>query len=329
MAKKKSITRPGRDLISRELNEVERMLRAESRSEVRLVMQVSHHILQGGGKRFRPMALLLSARLCGYQGRQAVAYATAIEYAHTSTLLHDDVVDQAAIRRGRPSANGIWGNQTSVLVGDYLLFKAFHLVLQNENPRILKLVNAVAIRMAEGEAYQLTRRRRAGLSEAEYFAIITDKTAALISLSCRIGAILGRAGSAREKALSDFGLNLGIAFQLVDDALDYAGEERAWGKKVGKDFSEGKMTLPLIRAYQFAGGEVRKRLARMMAKPERDARDFKAALALIRQHAGLEYTLATARSFAAEAQTGLESFPPSPARQALLDLADFVVTRSV
>jgi len=325
----KTIHHPGYELIGAELKEVERVLHDQSRSEVRLVMQVSDHILESGGKRFRPTALLLAARLCGYRGPRAVSYAAAIEYAHTSTLLHDDVVDEAVTRRGRPSANGIWGNQTSVLVGDYLLFKAFHLLLRNENPRILNLVNQIAIQMAEGEAYQLTRRRKANLTEPEYFSIITDKTAALISVSCQIGAILGQASAAKEKALGDFGLSLGIAFQLVDDALDYAGEERAWGKKVGKDFAEGKMTLPLIHAFQKASAGERKRLARIMAQPTRPAADFRIAQALIREHEGLEYTLAKARSFVAEAKSSLHMFASGPAKQALLELADFVVERSV
>ena len=329
MKRTKTIHHPGYELIGAELKEVERVLHDQSRSEVRLVMQVSDHILQSGGKRFRPSVLLLSARLCGYRGPRAVSYAAAIEYAHTSTLLHDDVVDEATTRRGRPSANGIWGNQTSVLVGDYLLFKGFHLLLLNENPRVLKLVNQVAIQMAEGEAYQLTRRKQAKLSERDYFKIITDKTAALISASCRIGAILGRAKPKQEQALGDFGLKLGIAFQLVDDALDYAGDERAWGKKVGKDFAEGKMTLPLIRAYQQSGAREQKQLARIMAQPRRRAEDFKSALSLIRRYAGLQYTLARARSRVAEAKAFLEIFPAHPAKQALLELADFVVERSI
>ena len=329
MKRTKTILAPGQALIGAELLEVERVLHDQSRSEVRLVMQVSDHILQSGGKRFRPAALLLSARLCGYRGPQAVSYAAAIEYAHTSTLLHDDVVDEATTRRGRLSANGLWGNQTSVLVGDYLLFKGFHLLLRNENPRVLKLVNQTAIQMAEGEAYQLTRKKHAALREPDYFKIITDKTAALISVSCRIGAILGRAGRQAEQALGAFGLNLGIAFQLVDDALDYAGHERAWGKQVGKDFAEGKMTLPLIRAYQQAGAREQKRLTRMMAKPRRTAADFKTALGLIHRHEGLQYTLARARTYATEAKAFLEIFPRHPAKQALLDLADFVVDRSI
>ncbi len=325
----KTSLRPGHELIGAELKEVERVLHEQSRSEVRLVMQVSDHILESGGKRFRPTALLLAARLCGYRGPRAVSYAAAIEYAHTSTLLHDDVVDEATTRRGRPSANRIWGNQTSVLVGDYLLFKGFHLLLLNENPRILEIVNQTAILMAEGEAFQLTRKKKAKLSEAEYFKIITDKTAALISVSCRIGAILGRVSVEREQALGEFGAKLGIAFQLVDDALDYAGEERAWGKKVGKDFAEGKMTLPLIHAYQRAGAGEQKRLTRIMIKPKRGAEDFRIALGLIHQYAGLEYTLERARSCVAEAKARLKIFPPHPARQALWELADFVVERTI
>ncbi|OGP60650.1 MAG: hypothetical protein A2V67_10500 [Deltaproteobacteria bacterium RBG_13_61_14] len=326
---KKTLSPPGTDLIRRELRELERILREQSRSEVRLLMEVADHILESGGKRFRPAVLLLSAKLCGYSGPRAVAYAAAVEYAHTSTLLHDDVVDEALTRRGRPSANGIWGNQASVLVGDYLLFRAFYLLIENEDPRIMKLVNSVATQMAEGEAFQLTRKRNVKLSEAEYFRIITDKTAKLISISCRIGAILGRATAKREHALGEYGFHLGLAFQLKDDALDYAGDERAWGKKVGQDFSEGKMTLPLIWAFRNSSAADRKKLARLLAKPKRKAGDFKTALAFILRHGGLDYALAKARSHAGRAKAQLQVFPDSPPKQALLDLADFVVARSV
>jgi octaprenyl-diphosphate synthase len=330
MAKpKKILSQPGTDLIRRELKELERILREQSRSEVRLLMEVADHILESGGKRFRPAVLLLSAKLCGYSGPRAVAYAAAVEYAHTSTLLHDDVVDEALTRRGRPSANGIWGNQASVLVGDYLLFRAFYLLIENEDPRIMKLVNSVATQMAEGEAFQLTRKGNAALSEAEYFRIITDKTAKLISLSCQIGAILGRATAKHEHALGEYGFHLGLAFQLKDDVLDYAGDERDWGKKVGQDFSEGKMTLPLIWAFQNSSAADRKKLARLLAKPKRKAGDFKTALAFILRHGGLDYALAKACSHAARAKSQLQIFPDSPPKQALLDLADFVVARSV
>lgn len=326
---KPTLLPPGTELIRRELQKVERILRQESRSEVRLLMEVADHILESGGKRFRPAVLLLSAKLCGYSGPRAVAYAAAIEYAHTSTLLHDDVVDEAKTRRGRPSANGIWGNQASVLVGDYLLFRGFSLLIQNENSQILRLVNSVATEMAEGEAFQLTRKGNARLSEAEYFRIITDKTAKLISASCRIGAILGRASARRIQALGEYGLQLGLAFQLTDDALDYAGEERAWGKKVGQDFAEGKMTLPLIRAFQNCRPPEREQIARMLAQPKRTAADFQTALGFILQHHGLDYTRGQARRHADLAQAQLRVFPDSPPKQALWKLADFVVDRSV
>ena len=315
-------------LINSELARVEEVLYQELRSEVQLIFSVSEHILKAGGKRFRPALLILSSKLCGYQGGENVFYAAAIEYAHTATLLHDDVVDEAVVRRGQKSANLLWGNQASVLVGDCLLFKAFNVIHQLGNYRILGLLNEIALQMAEGEAYQLERKGRLEITESEYFSTIIDKTASLISASCQIGAIIGEANRKQEEALADFGLNIGIAFQLVDDALDYFTSQSAWGKQLGKDFKEAKATLPLIRASRNATEKERDRLRELFAKEQRNDDDYREALQIIDKCSGVEYTLEKARQYVAAAKKNLSIFSDSPFKLALDEMAEFVVKRN-
>jgi octaprenyl-diphosphate synthase len=315
-------------LVGEELARVEEILDQEARSEAQLIFKVSDHILKSGGKRLRPALLLLASRLCGYQGGENVYYAAAIEYAHTATLLHDDVVDEAEIRRGRPSANILFGNKASVLVGDYLLFKAFTVVHQLGNYRILGLLNEIALQMAEGEAWQLERRGSLEVSEAEYFSTIIDKTASLISASCQIGAILGEANRKREEALADYGLNVGIAFQLVDDALDYTNTKAGWGKQPGKDFMEGNATLPLLRAFRTGSEEERRQLKEIFSQAVCSPDEYLKALQIINKLAGVEYTLEKARQYSRTAKKHLSIFPDSPFKKALDAVADFVVERN-
>ena len=315
-------------LINTELAQVEEILFQEARSEARLIFEVSDYILKSGGKRFRPALLLLSSHLCNYQGGKAVYYASAIEYAHTATLLHDDVVDEAKMRRGKSSANFIWGNQGSVLVGDYLLFKAFNMILQLGNIRILGLLNEIALQMAEGEAFQLANTAKIEISESEYFSSIIDKTASLISASCQIGAILGEANRKREEALADYGLNVGIAFQLVDDALDYTNTKAGWGKQPGKDFMEGNATLPLLRAFRTGSEEERRQLKEIFSQAVCSPDEYLKALQIINKLAGVEYTLEKARQYSRTAKKHLSIFPDSPFKKALDAVADFVVERN-
>lgn len=315
-------------LISEELAQVEQILFQEARSEAQIIFEVSDHILKSGGKRFRPTLLLLSSRLCGYPGKDNIYYAAAIEYAHTATLIHDDVVDEARMRRGKPSANLLWGNQASVLVGDYLLFKAFNIILQLGNYRILGLLNDIALQMAEGEAFQLGRRGKIEISESEYFSTIIDKTASLISATCQIGAILGEANRKEEEALADFGLNVGIAFQLVDDALDYRNLKPVWGKEPGKDFLESKATLPLIRSFRLAKEPERERLRELFTQPELAQDHYPEALEIVEKLGGIDYAMEKARQYIATAQKHLSIFPDSPHRLALEAMADFVAERN-
>jgi octaprenyl-diphosphate synthase len=317
------------ELIKEDLEDVERILYEQSQSYVPLVNQVSRHLLKSGGKRFRPSLLLLSAKLFGYQGRDHLACAAAVEYAHTATLLHDDVIDEARCRRGRPSANRLFGNQASVLVGDYLLFKGFSLILGVKNSRVLDLVNSTSIRMAEGETRELEYMGDLDLSEDDYFSVITNKTAVLIQAACQIGAMLGDAGPEEEESLSSFGLNTGIAFQLVDDALDYGGEEAQWGKEVGKDFMEGKVTLPLLHAYRYSGEYERAKMEKFFKRRCRLKSHFREVAGYLYRQDSIEYTMSRAAEYIKEAKGYLAGFEDSKPRQALLALADYVVERRV
>lgn len=317
------------DLIKDDLKEVEKILFDQSRSDVSLVTQVNEHLLQSGGKRFRPSLLLLSGRLCGYEGRDQLLCAAAVEYAHTATLLHDDVIDEARSRRGRSSANRVFGNKASVLVGDYLLFQGFRLVMEVRNLRIMDLITDIAVRMAEGETRELENLGNLKLSESDYFDVIIAKTAVLIQSSCRIGAILGEADSSIEELLADFGLNTGIAFQLVDDALDYSGDEKLWGKEVGKDFNEAKSTLPLLYTCKSCSRSTRARIEELFKKRSRSKSDFREVLGYITECGGTEYTLNKAGEYIEKAKSCLDSFPDSEARRSLVAMADYVLERRV
>ena len=329
MRSKQAISMPGLGLIGRELAEVEKVLAASSRSEVRLVMDVAHHILDSGGKRFRPALALLSGRLVKMRRkRELVAYAAGLEFAHTSTLLHDDVIDEADLRRGRVSANRAFGNPHSIIVGDYLLFRAFTLFLSGRRLGVISFMAGIAGEMAEGEAYQLTQKSRVDLSEAQYERIIRSKTAILIQASCQVPAIAVNAPPETEQALARFGYQLGLAFQIVDDALDYGATDALWGKQAGKDFLEGKATLPLILAYHRANPAQKKMIKALFKKPNRNQRDFARVQKLLARYQALPDCMAKAKKRLEIAKQHLTIFPPSPARLALLSLADYVADRS-
>ncbi len=316
-------------LIRDDLDEVEKILLDQVASEVALVNQVGRHLLNSGGKRFRPCLVLLSSRLFGHEGRDSLVCAAAVEYAHAATLLHDDVIDEATCRRGRPSANRLFGNKASVLVGDYLLFQGFQLVMRLRNMRILDVINKTAVRMAEGETKELENLGNLNLDEVDYFSVITNKTAILIQASAQIGAILGSADPSQEKCLSDFGLNVGIAFQLVDDALDYTADESQWGKKVGKDFHETKPTLPLLHSYASGSDTARSRMEKFFKKRCRVKSDFSEVLGYISGTDSINYTLNKAGDYIEQAKRNLDSFPDSEPKRALLAIADYIVERRI
>lgn len=313
--------------IKRELEEVEAEMARHFLSQISMIPKVSRYLIASGGKRFRPVLLILSAKLCGYQGPRVIPLASTMEFIHTATLLHDDVVDTAFIRRGIASANSVWGNGASVLVGDFLFCKSFSLIVQDGNLRILEVISTSTTRMAEGEVMQLMRKGSPDTSEEDYFFVVINKTAVLISAACQIGALLAAATPEREKALADFGMDLGIAFQLMDDALDYSAEEDVFGKAIGKDLEEGKITLPLIYALRASAPENRERIAQVIQNPNRQKEDLDFVMKTVRDCGAAEYTRRRAGEYVAKAKSALSPFPPTPEKEALLALADYTVQR--
>ncbi|MFZ5452570.1 MAG: polyprenyl synthetase family protein [Thermodesulfobacteriota bacterium] len=279
-------------------------------SHVPLISEVGRHILLSGGKRIRPLLFLLSARMCGCQGPELPAFSTIFEYLHAATLLHDDVVDAADVRRGRSTANTIWGNQAVILVGDFLLSKALSLAVTTNQLRVLKVLAQTTTLMAEGEILQLLHAGNLQLTEAGYFEVTNRKTAILMSAACQIGAILGDSAPHLEEALAQFGLNLGVTFQVVDDILDFTGNEQEMGKPIGNDLKEGRITLPVIHALAHAEIRDRERLQEM-------ARNLKPEMVpelrrLLEKYGSLDHARSQARDYTLKAQANLEVFPPVP-----------------
>jgi len=316
------------DLIGDELAEVEDEFKKNLQSEVPLISKIGEHLLLSGGKRFRPTILLLSAKLCGYNGRRQIQIASVIEFIHTATLLHDDVVDDAELRRGTASANSIWGSEASVLVGDFLLSKSFCLMVNDGDLKILNTISTATTQMAEGEIQELMRTSDLSLTEEEYLSIVANKTASLISATCQIGAILAGVDGKKEQALADFGMNLGIAFQCMDDSLDYTSTEKKFGKEIGIDLQGGKMTLPLIHTLRSCSPAERKGLVEVILSDTIDEQAFLSVVNLIIKHGGIEYTLDKAREYVAKAKGYLDCFRPSREKTALLAMANYVVERT-
>ena len=314
-------------MIGEELKAVEAEMAQNLFSEIIMIPTVSRYLIGSGGKRFRPALLLLSAHLCGYRGPRGVPLASTIEFIHTATLLHDDVVDRAFVRRGMASANSVWGNGASVLVGDFLFTKSFSLIVKDGNLSILEVVSGATTRMAEGEVMQLVKMGNPEITEEDYYYIVINKTAVLISAACQIGAILGGVSSEKGKALTDFGLNLGIAFQLMDDTLDYISEEESLGKTIGKDLNEGKITLPLIRALKVCPPAEQDRLTSLIKNPHRQEGDLGYVMKVVKDCGGIDYAIGRAEDFAAKAKADLSPFPPSREKEALFTLADYAIRR--
>ena len=310
-----------------DLQKVEGYMAAALSSDVSLIPQVSHHLIGSGGKRFRPLLLMASASICGYEGERRHPLAAVIEFIHTATLLHDDVIDDADMRRGKAAANHLWGNAASVLVGDFLYSEAFQLMAKHGNLEIIKVLARATNLMAEGEVFQLVKRGDPEISEKEYLSIIERKTSHLISAACSVGALLAEAPEEKITALGRFGLNLGFAFQIVDDALDYTAKEEEFGKAIGKDLDEGKMTLPLIRTLSRCSGEERHRISAVVTNPARDGNSLLAVLELIRRGDGVDYAMNMARSYIEEGKRELAIFPDQTPLQDLLTMADYVTGR--
>jgi len=312
-----------------DLDRVEAWIEDALQSDVALIPEIGHHLIGSGGKRFRPLLLLATAAMHGYGGKNHHPLSAVIEFIHTSTLLHDDVIDHAQVRRGRISANNIWGNAASVLVGDYLYSKAFKLMTEYGDLRIIQVLAEATNVMAEGEVFQLVKCGDLNLTEEEYLTIVEKKTAFLISAACTIGAILGDAPPSQVEALKHFGMNVGSAFQIIDDTLDYMARAETFGKAIGKDLDEGKLTLPLIRTLRLCDEGERVRVTRVIGNPERDSKAITDILGLIARYDGIGYTVKKAESYIAAGKTILASFPESAGRSALFAIADYVVARDM
>ena len=319
---------PMLDLVADDMNAVNAIILARMQSKVALIPELAGHLIAGGGKRLRPMLTLAAARLLDYPGTRHHKLAAAVEFIHTATLLHDDVVDGSAMRRGKTAANLIYGNPASVLVGDFLFSRAFELMVEDGSLKVLKILSHASAVIAEGEVDQLTAQRQIATSEEQYLAIIGAKTAALFSAACQVSPVVAEAGEPAEAALEAYGRNLGIAFQLVDDAIDYASDEATMGKGLGDDFRDGKMTLPVILAH--ARGDEQDR-AFWKAAMQGDANsddDLARAIRLIRETGALDDTLEAARGYARRAIDALSRFPDSAARRAMVEAAEFAVARA-
>lgn len=315
-------------LVKDDMLAVERQFEQHLQSNVQLISQVGQYVLSSGGKRIRPMLLILSSRLCHYQGDKHIELAGVVEFIHTATLLHDDVVDSASLRRGNRSANSVWGNQASVLVGDFLFAKSFSVMVGSESLKILKILSDTTTQLAEGEILQLINTCDLEVDEEKYLQVVRDKTAILIAAACQVGGVLAGADADQEQALREFGLEIGTAFQLMDDALDYVADQEDFGKEKGHDLFEGKMTLPLIHAYAQATAAERREVARIVEAEELKAEDLHYVCSLITDRGGIEFTREKARQRIEEGKKRLAVFPDSEIRQALFTLADFVVSRN-
>lgn len=313
-------------IIRNELDEVEELFNKNIQSSAQLISELTGYIASSGGKRFRPALVLLSSRLCGYRGKRAITMGCVVEFIHTATLLHDDVIDNASLRRGKSSANILWGNVASVLVGDFLLAKASNLLIQDGDPEILKIVGKATESLAEGEVLELMKLKSIDASEIDYLTVIKGKTASLIQVSCEIGAILGGVRKEWREALSVYGYNIGIAFQIADDTLDYIADENVLGKRVGTDFMEGKVTLPLIHALSKVDSAERQRIASYLKKGSKgDGLPY--ILEILKKYHSIDYCIGLASSFSNKAKEAISIFPPSAEREAMIRIADFVVKR--
>ncbi len=314
--------------LSQELDAVNVLIRTRMASQhAPRIPEVTAHLVEAGGKRLRPMLTLAAAKMCGYEGDHHLKLAATVEFIHTATLLHDDVVDESAQRRGRPTANLLWDNKSSVLVGDYLFARSFQLMVETGSLRVLDILANASATIAEGEVLQMTAASNLKTGEDIYLQVVRGKTAALFSAATEVGGVIAGASEAQVKALFDYGDALGIAFQIADDLLDYQGDSKATGKNVGDDFRERKLTLPVIKAVAQATDEERAFWTRTIEKGKQQDGDLEQALALMAKYGTLEATRADANTWAAKARAALDALPDHEIRTMLRDLADYVVSR--
>jgi octaprenyl-diphosphate synthase len=316
------------ELVNEDMEAINRIILDKAVSDVEMIPQLAHHLIDSGGKRLRPMLALASAKLCGYTGNGHIRTASAIEFMHTATLLHDDVVDMSDARRGRKTARLIWGNQASVLVGDFLLGQAFRMLVDVGSLPVLKILSNAAAVIAEGEVMQLAAAKNTSTTEDEYLAIINAKTAALFLAAAEVGGALPNRPAEQQAALRSYGKNLGLAFQLVDDALDYSGDSKQLGKSVGDDFREGKITLPLILSFRRGSDSERAFWNRTIVEGDVQEDDLDHAISLMKKHKSIEATLERARSYGAIARDALAIFPDCPQRSAMQEVISFCINRA-
>jgi len=314
-------------LVGVDLELVEDEIRRELDSPVELIQEMGGYVAGAGGKRLRPILLLLAARLAGYRGPRGVRLACVVEMLHTATLIHDDVVDRAPLRRGRPSANTRWGDDASVLVGDHLYSKSFAMLVRDNDRAVMETLARSTLSMTEAEVFQLQLKRSGSTSEADYVRIITQKTASFISACCRIGGLLGGLPPARLDALTRYGLDIGVAFQISDDSLDFVADQDRLGKAIGADLREGKRTLPLITLLARAAPAVAARVRELLAHGVLGPEEVEEIRRYVVEHDGVEYALQRAHAWAQAAKADLDAFPPSEERDTLVLIADFVVDR--
>jgi octaprenyl-diphosphate synthase len=315
------------DLTRDEMERVNELILAQAGSDVRLIPEIARHLIDSGGKRLRPMLTIAAARMCGYNGDGHVRLAASVEFMHTATLLHDDVVDESDMRRGKEAARMLWGNQASVLVGDFLLGQAFKMMVGVGSLEALAVLSNAAAIIAEGEVMQLGAAKNTATTEDEYLAIIKGKTAALFSAAAEVGPVIGDRGRSERAAFRSYGTNLGLAFQLVDDALDYGGNSAKLGKKIGDDFREGKITLPVVLSYRRGTDDERAFWKRVLEEGEISDGDLERAVALIRSHRAIDDTVERARHFGDVARDALAPFPESAYKSAMLEAVDFCIGR--
>jgi len=314
-------------LIQGDLKRVDTLILNRVKSEVPLIHSIAEHIIASGGKRIRPALTLISSQLCGYGGDKHIALAAAVEFIHTATLLHDDVVDESKLRRGLATANEVFGNKASVLVGDFLLSQAFQLMVADGSLKVLKILSDASAVIAKGEVMQLMVEGEVDTGMDAYLKVIAAKTAELFAAACELGAVAS-GNTAWEPRLRDFGMHVGIAFQLMDDVLDYAADQETLGKTVGDDFREGKITLPVIFAYEAGNAEEKTFWKRTMSDLQQKPEDLSQAIALLTKHKAIAKSVAVAQDYCERARQSLAEFSNSPAKSAMLDIVDFCASRA-
>jgi octaprenyl-diphosphate synthase len=310
-----------------DLNEIENQLAENLKPYLDLVSEVAHHILFAGGKRLRPLLLVLAAKLCGYRDRYAKTVASAMEYLHAATLLHDDIIDDAILRRGQKVAHSLYGNAVTVLVGDFLLARALAICADSGKIKVIHIISNLTENMSTGEVHQLMRKGDVTLTEDEYLEVIRRKTAVLFQAACTVSAVIAEATEKKESALSEYGYDLGIAFQMIDDLFDYTMDTADLGKEVGADLREGKLTLPVIHALKQADSADRDQMVKIIQNEDFTVDEFKTLVALMEKNDGIDYTLKKAAAHVEKAKEALSVFEASKIRDSLYDIADYALAR--